>query len=186
MRPPNDFPPAKIGNPGAWRAASATALRTASSATAGGSGRLFFACIWGKSNRCALMPRASSASAARCMKGWCIPAPAPCANTYTYFASVFANEFVEAFQHAHERGLQLEHFDDRIVPQLLHALPGIRDREVAVAQLGVHLIPLDRHRDGSAGRWPHAVGRDHQLAGAVLEGVDVDFPFALADRALRR
>src|SRR5256885_3276414 len=81
------------------------------------------------------MPRASSASAARRMKGWCIPAPAPCANTYTYFASVFANEFVEAFQHAHERGLQLEHFDDRIVPQLLHALPGIRDREVAVRSL---------------------------------------------------
>src|SRR6266478_1735990 len=136
------------------------------------------------------MPRAAKTSAA-CARKWCrIPAPAPCASTYSRRAScgrtssassVFANELVDPLENAHELGFGLEHFDDRIVTKLLHPLQRIHDRPVAVAQLRVHLVPLDRHRDGRAGGRPHTVGRDHQLPGAVLEGVDVDFAIALAD-----
>src|SRR5882672_4614327 len=141
------------------------------------------------------MPRPAKTSAA-CARKWCrIPAPAPCASTYSSRAScgrtssassVFAKELVEAFENAHELGLRFEHFNDRIVAKLLHPLQRIPDRPVAVAQLRVHLVPLDRHRDGRAGGRPHTVGRDHQLPGAVLEGVDVDLAVALADGALRR
>src|SRR5882757_1787959 len=130
------------------------------------------------------MPRPAKTSAA-CARKWCrIPAPAPCASTYSRRAScgrtssassVFANELVEPLEHAHELGLALEHFDDRIVTKLLHPLQRIHDRPVAVVKLAVDLIPLDRHRHRCTGTWPHAVGGDHQLPGAVLEGVDVDF-----------
>src|SRR5260370_39267272 len=141
------------------------------------------------------MPRAAKTSAA-CARKWCrMPAPAPCASTYSSRAScgrtnmpssVFAKALVEAFKDAHELGLHVEDSDDRIGAELLHALQRVDDREVAVVQLGIDLIPFDRHRDGSTGRWAHTVGRDHQLAGAVLEGVNVDLPFPLADRALGR
>src|SRR5215831_16651133 len=134
------------------------------------------------------MPRISSAAAARSMKGWFMPAPAPCANTYTYCApappSVFANELVEALQHAHEVGLHLKHFHDRVVAELLHPLQGVRDRPVAVMERAVDLVPFDRHRDGRAGGGPNAVGGHHELARAILEGIDVDLALAFADRAL--
>src|SRR4029077_20739480 len=129
------------------------------------------------------MPRPAKASAA-CARKWCrIPAPAPCASTYSRRAScgrtssassVFANELVKTLENAHELGLCLEHFDDRIVAKLLHPLQSIRDRPVAVVELAVHLVPLDRHRYRRPRRRSHAVGRDHQLAGAILERVDVD------------
>src|SRR6267378_3731584 len=141
------------------------------------------------------MPRAAKTSAA-CARKWCrMPAPAPCASTYSSRAScgrtsipssVFAKALVEACEDAHELGLYVEDFDDRIVAELLHALQCVDNREVAVVQLAIDLIPFDRHRDGSTGRWAHTVGRDHQLAGAVLEGDDVDPAFPLADRALCR
>src|SRR2546423_11475275 len=51
IRPPNDLPPAIIGNPGAARAAAATALRTEACAKPGGSGRFFPACMYGNSYR---------------------------------------------------------------------------------------------------------------------------------------
>src|SRR6185295_3529444 len=136
------------------------------------------------------MPRAAKTSAA-CARKWCrIPAPAPCASTYSRRAScgrtssassVFANEFVEAFQDAHELGFGFEHFDHRIVAKLLHPLQRIHNRPVAVVELAIDLVPFDWHRDRRTGTWPHAVGRDHQLPGAVLEGVNVDLAVALAD-----
>src|SRR6266545_8187758 len=138
------------------------------------------------------MPRPAKTSAA-CARKWCrIPAPAPCANTYSRRAScgrtsrpssVFAKALIEPFQHMNQIGLGLEHPHDRIVAELLHALQRIRDREVAVVELAAHLIPFDRHRHRRAGGGAHTVGRDHELTGAVLEGVDVDFAVALADRA---
>src|SRR5882724_7589168 len=127
------------------------------------------------------MPRAAKTSAA-CARKWCrIPAPAPCASTYSSRAScgrtssassVFAKELVEAFENAHELGLQLEDFDDGIVAQLLHPLQCVGDREIAVVELAVDLVPFDRHRHRRTRRWSHAVRRHHQLARAVLEGVD--------------
>src|ERR1041384_5284595 len=90
------------------------------------------------------MPRAARTSAAWARK-WCrMPAPAPCANTYSSRAScgrtsmpssVFAKELVESLEHAHELGLLLEHFDNRVVPALLHALQRFGDRPVAVVKL---------------------------------------------------
>src|ERR1041385_7941467 len=111
------------------------------------------------------MPRAARTSAAWARK-WCrMPAPAPCANTYSSRAScgrtsmpssVFAKELVESLEHAHELGLLLEHFDNRVVnvleqkpklmgvhfdnrvvPALLHALQRVGDRPVAVVKLPV-------------------------------------------------
>src|ERR1041385_2831377 len=123
------------------------------------------------------MPRAARTSAAWARK-WCrMPAPAPCANTYSSRAScgrtsmpssVFANEVVEALEDAHELGFHVEHFDDRIVAELLHALQRVGDRPVAVVELPVDLVPRDRHRHRRAGRRPHTVRRDHQLAAAIL------------------
>ena len=53
-------------------------------------------------------------------------------------------------------------------------------------KLAAHFVPFDRHRHRCARRWTHAVGRHHQLARTVLEGVDIDLAFSLADRARRR
>src|ERR1700752_3228862 len=131
------------------------------------------------------MPCAPSACDARSMNGWFMPAPAPCAKTYTYRASV-AKELVQAFEETHELGLYLEDLDAGIVAQLFEALASVLDRPVAVVEFGIDLVPFDRHRYGCARRRAHAVRRDHQLAGAILERVDVDLPFPLADRALRR
>src|ERR1051326_2178479 len=107
------------------------------------------------------MPRAASTSAAWARK-WCrMPAPPPCASTYSSRAScgrtsmpssVFAKEFVESLEHAHELGLLLEHFDNRVVPALLHALQRVGDRPVAVVKLPVDLVPRDRHRHRRAGK----------------------------------
>src|SRR5216110_1009616 len=128
------------------------------------------------------MPRAAKTSA-------------PCASTYSRRAScgrtsmpssVLAKALVQALEDAHELGLHLEDFDDGIVAELLHALQRVDDREVAVVELPTHLIPFDRHRHRRARRRTDAVGRDHQLAGAVLKGIDVDLAFALADRARRQ
>src|SRR6266403_956666 len=101
------------------------------------------------------MPRPANTSAA-------------CASTYSRRAScgrtssassVFAKALVEAFENAHELGLQLEDFDDRIVAQLLHPLQRVGDGEVAVVEPAVDLVPFDRHRHRRARRWAHAVGR---------------------------
>src|ERR1041385_5503655 len=118
------------------------------------------------------MPRAAKTSVAWARK-WCrIPAPAPCASTYNRRAScgrtskpssVFANEVVETLEHTHELGLCLEHFDDRVVAELLHPLQRIHDRPVAVVELAVHLVPFDGHRHRRTGAGPHTVGRHHQL-----------------------
>src|SRR2546425_7780968 len=110
------------------------------------------------------MPRPAKTSAA-CARKWCrIPAPAPCASTYSRRAScgrtskpssVFPKALIESLQHVNQIGLGLEHSDDRIVAQLLHALQRIGDREVAVVQFAVHLVPFDRHRDRRAERMTH-------------------------------
>src|SRR6267378_2170537 len=117
------------------------------------------------------------------MNGWFMPAPAPCANTYRNLASVFAKQLVETLEDVHQLGLHIEHFDHRIVTELLHPLQRVGDRPIAVVELRVDFIPFDRHRNGSAGRRSHAIRRYHELPGAVLERVDVYFAIAFADRA---
>src|SRR5882762_11342964 len=129
------------------------------------------------------MPRPAKTSAA-CARKWCrIPAPAPCASTYSWRAScgrtskpssVFPKAHIEPLQDVYQIGLGLEHRQNRIVFELPHALQRIGDREVAVVKLGVDLVPFDWHRHRRTRGRTHTVGRDHQLAGAVLEGVDVD------------
>src|SRR2546426_11249885 len=99
------------------------------------------------------MPRPAKTSAA-CARKWCrIPAPAPCASTYSRRAScgrtskpssVFPKALIEPLQYVHQIGLGLEHSHDRIVAEFLHALQRIGDREVAVLQPAVDFVPLDR------------------------------------------
>src|SRR6266576_6626658 len=115
------------------------------------------------------MPRAAKTSAA-CARKWCrMPAPAPCASTYSRRAScgrtsmpssVFAKAIVQAFEDAHELGFHLEDFDAGIGAELLHALQRVDDREVAVVKLPAHLIPFDRHPPGRARRPTAAAARD--------------------------
>jgi hypothetical protein len=66
--------------------ARATAARTAASATVGGSGRLRPAAMYGSSHRSVAMPRAASATPISLMNACRIPAPAPCASTYSHRA----------------------------------------------------------------------------------------------------
>src|SRR6266536_5531479 len=151
------------------------------------------------------MLRSASRWAIDSRKGCRIPAPAPCASTYSSRAPPGRSSSpdtsparspttmrssteaaMELLERCDEIGLELEHRAQRVVLQLLHPRRGGLDRELLDVELRGHLAPLERHRHRRARQWPRAEGRDEQSPVAVLHVVEVHLAVPLLDLACDR
>src|SRR2546426_10981355 len=148
------------------------------------------------------MPRSASRCAIASRNGCRIPAPAPCASTYSTRAPsgrsnspdtsparsptairTSTEAVMELLERVDEVGLELEHRAQWIFPQLLHPGRGGLDRELLDVELGCHLAPLERHRYGGAGQRPDAERRDQQAPVAVLDVIEGHLAAPLLDLA---
>src|SRR4029077_10538462 len=125
-----------------------------------------------------------------------IPAPAPCARTYSSRAlsgrsnnpdtsptRTSAEAIIEPLERVDEVGLELEHRAQWIFPQLLHPGRSGLDRELLDVELGRHLAPFERHRYGRARQGPRAERCHQQTPVAVLDVIEIHLAAPLLDLA---
>src|SRR5438094_4831055 len=124
--------------------------------------------------------------------GWRMPAPAPCASTYTARAPsgrssspdtspagspTVNRSSTDAVMELLERGdqvrLELEHPPQRVVLALLHQCRRVLDRELPDVELRRHVAPRERHGDRCAGQRSCAERRAQEPPMAMLDVVDI-------------
>src|SRR2546423_14112902 len=101
------------------------------------------------------MLRSASRWAIASRNGCRIPAPAPCASTYSSRAlsgrsnspdtspnRTSTEAIIELLERVEEIGLELEHRAERVFPQLLHPGRSGLDCELLDVELGRHLAPF--------------------------------------------
>src|SRR6266851_2384454 len=138
------------------------------------------------------MARSPSRSAMRSRNGWRIPAPAPCASTYSACAcsgrasrpdtgpassptaiASSADTGMQLLQRVHEVRFQLEDRSERVVLAALYASGRRLDRELLDVELRGHFAPAERHRHRRPRKRPDAERRNEQASVAVLHVVQV-------------